>query len=104
MNTTHLNADISFINQLGYQDLESWILVQRAYKYNCSDMEIEDAGFNLNSGYLYIYLENGISICSAFGQEVEFLVTDPYTGEESFFDSYGKAIERQIKLEGFHLV
>lgn len=48
-------------------------------------------GFNANSGYVYIALENGITICSSFGREVEFLVTNPEDGEETFFDSYSEA-------------
>jgi hypothetical protein len=48
-------------------------------------------GFNANSGYVYIALENGITICSSMGSEVEFLVTNFEDGEETFFDSYTEA-------------
>lgn len=48
-------------------------------------------GFNPNSGYVYIALENGISICSCMGQDVEYLVTNMDTGEEFFFDSIEEA-------------
>ena len=48
-------------------------------------------GFNPNSGYVYIALENGISICSMLGRDVEFLVTDFNNGEEYFFDTYEEA-------------
>jgi hypothetical protein len=48
-------------------------------------------GFNPNSGYVYIALENGISICSMLGREVEYLVTDFNDGEEHFFDTYEEA-------------
>ena len=48
-------------------------------------------GFNKYSGYVYIALENGISICSAFGKDVEYLVTDFNDGEEYFFDTYEEA-------------
>lgn len=49
-------------------------------------------GFNENSGYVYIALENGISICSMLGREVEYLVTNFESGEEYFFDTYNEAI------------
>jgi hypothetical protein len=48
-------------------------------------------GFNANSGYTYIALENGISICSMMGGECEYLVTDFNYGEEHFFDTYQEA-------------
>jgi hypothetical protein len=50
-----------------------------------------DVGFNSNSGYVYISLENGISICSMLGRGVEYLVTNFEDGEETFFESYGEA-------------
>lgn len=52
---------------------------------------IEAIGFNENSGYVYIALENGISICSMLGREVEYLVTNFDNGEEHFFDTYHEA-------------
>jgi hypothetical protein len=48
-------------------------------------------GFNQYSGYVYIALENGITICSSMGGAVEFLVTNPEDGEETFFDYYREA-------------
>ena len=48
-------------------------------------------GFNPNSGYTYIALENGISICSYLGRRVQYLVTNFNDGEEHFFDSYKEA-------------
>jgi hypothetical protein len=48
-------------------------------------------GFNNNSGYVYIALENGISICSMLGCNVEYLVTDFNNGQEYFFDTYEEA-------------
>jgi hypothetical protein len=44
-------------------------------------------GFNPNSGYVYIALENDVTICSMLGRDVEYLVTDLYSGEEFFFDN-----------------
>jgi hypothetical protein len=61
-----------------------------AYAENCAGMSFE-CGFNPNSGYVYIALENGISICSMLGREVEYLVSDLMNGEEYFFPTYHEA-------------
>lgn len=65
----------------------------KAYAENCPCESIMDGGigFNSNSGYVYIGLENGIQICSMLGRDVEYLVTDFETGEENFFDTYEEA-------------
>ena len=68
--------------------------VFKAYAEDCSREEILEVGFNPNSGYVYIALENGISICSMLGQRVEYLVTDFETDEEFFFDNYTQAENR----------
>ena len=81
------------INKLGTLDLVSLSKVIDAYRKNAHREEIEDIGFNENSGYVYIYLENGISICSCFGHDVEYLVTDFETGDETFFEDYDEAID-----------
>lgn len=49
-------------------------------------------GFNPNSGYVYIALENGITICSMLGRDVEYLITCFENGEEFFFDTYEEAL------------
>jgi hypothetical protein len=79
------------IQQLRGSDLESWFLVQKAYKDYALDEDIMECGFNKQSGYVYIALENGISIASCFGQDVTYISTDWESGEESFFDSYEEA-------------
>ena len=56
-------------------------------------------GLNPNSGYVYIALDNGISICSMLGTEVEYLVTDFYNGEERFFDNYQEALNFDCTTE-----
>ena len=66
-----------------------------AYGNECPSEVIMEAGFNENSGYVYIALENGISIASCMGQRVEYIVTDFDTGEELFFDNYTMAIYGQ---------
>lgn len=62
-----------------------------AYAEHCAGETIMSIGFNENSGYVYIALENGIQICSMLGREVEYLVTDFNDGEEYFFDTYHEA-------------
>ncbi len=54
---------------------------------------IQAVGFNANSGYTYIALEDGITICSCLGRDVEFLVTDSDSGDETFYDTYEQAVE-----------
>lgn len=85
------------IRDLGTADFESWILVQQAYRDHAWDEDIMECGFNKNSGYVYIALENGISICSAFGYNVEYLVTDFYSGDETFYGSYQEALEHEFQ-------
>jgi len=55
-------------------------------------------GFNTSSGYVYIALENGITLASCFGQSVDYLVTDYDTGEEHFCDTYEEAINTLEKI------
>lgn len=54
--------------------------------------EIDCVGFNPNSGYTYIYLTNGITICSMLGQDVQYQVTDLNDYEETYFDTYEEAL------------
>jgi CTP-dependent riboflavin kinase len=61
---------------------------------------LEDGiGFNPYTGYVYIALENGVSICSMLGRDVEYLVTDFYNGEERFFDNYEDALNFDCTIE-----
>jgi len=60
-----------------------------AYADHCAGEDIMDIGFNENSGYVFIALENGITISSCMGQPVEYIV---HNGEEEVFHKhYGKA-------------
>lgn len=68
--------------------------VFKAYAEECSREDIMEIGFNANSGYVYIALENGITIASSMGQRVEYIVTDFESGEESFFDNYTLALNK----------
>ncbi len=77
-----------------YCEAKGLSLVFGAYAENCSREDILQVGFNENSGYVYIALENGVSICSMLGREVEYLYTDFEDGEEYFFDSYEECLEK----------
>ena len=87
------------LNKMGSSDIESMHKVIEAYrKIDGKNEEIFETGFNTSSGYVYIALENGISIASNFGQDVEYIVTDMDTGEEFFLDTYEQAEKQQTKI------
>lgn len=65
----------------------------QTYANECSNEEILSIGFNCNSGYTFIALENGITICSMLGRECEYLVIDFNNGEETIFETYEQAKE-----------
>jgi len=67
-----------------------------AYSNIIEDIMEGGIGFNPNSGYVYIALENGISICSNMGRDIEYLVTDFNNGEEYFFDTYEEAQQFEL--------
>jgi hypothetical protein len=71
--------------------------VWKAYAEECSREDIMQVGFNENSGYVYIYLENGITIGSCMGQDVEYIISDEE--EEKFFKSYYEAINHEESEE-----
>jgi hypothetical protein len=73
--------------------------VFEAYASIGEDMMEGGIGFNPNSGYVFIALENGVSICSMLGRDVEYLVTDFYNGEERFFDNYEDALNFDCTIE-----
>ena len=72
----------------GYSDAKSKSIVWAAYAENFAGEEIMQEGFNINSGYVYIALENGVTIASCFGQSVDFIVYDFEQGEEIIFETY----------------
>ena len=93
MNMTN-NITISGIDgSIAYCEAKGFSKVFMAYANQCSREDIMEIGFNPNSGYVYIALENGISICSCMGHQVDFLVTNFYNGEETFYDTYKEALE-----------
>jgi hypothetical protein len=93
---TQIEINSEVLNELKGSDFQSWMLVQKAYQENCSGEEVMCAGMNLNTGYVYIALENGVQIASCFGQPVDFIVTDFEDGEEFFFDTYYEATQKQF--------
>jgi hypothetical protein len=63
-----------------------------AYADYAASENILEIGFNPNSGYTYIALEDiNISICSMLGRCVQYLVSDFEDGTEYFFDTYNEA-------------
>jgi len=82
------NDNIAYAEAMGLSE------VFEAYAENSAEAgAIMEIGFNPNSGYVYIALENGISIVSNFGSYVEYLVSDLNNGEEYFFDTYDEALD-----------
>jgi hypothetical protein len=73
---------------LGYLDAKSKSIVWAAYAEHFAGEEIMEEGFNINSGNVYIALENGVTIASAFGQDSEFIIYDEENEEERFFSTY----------------
>lgn len=71
----------------GYSDAKSKSIIWDAYAEYFAGEEIMEEGFNHHSGYVYIALEMGVTIASAFGQEVEFMVYDDEIDEEIFFQT-----------------
>jgi hypothetical protein len=67
-----------------YLDAKSKSIVWNAYAENFAGEEIMAEGFNINSGYVYIALENGVTIASAFGKKVEYIVFDHESEQEDF--------------------
>ena len=81
-----------FISNLNASEFESWILVQREYKDRAWGEEIFQIGYSLSSRYLYIFLRNGVQICSRDGGKIEYCVFNYHAGEEFFFDTYEDAL------------
>lgn len=86
MEIYNLNGSICALEAVGLSK------VFDAYADYAAGEDINSIGFNHNSGYIYICLENGISICSAFGQSVDYLTYNSRSDEEQFFDTYEEAI------------
>jgi hypothetical protein len=81
-----------FINGLKCSDLQSFGKVIEAYLDLYNRPDIEDVGFNTSSGYVYFYLQSGITIASCFGQSVVFIVDHGFN-DDLEFDTYFDALE-----------
>jgi hypothetical protein len=95
--TLPTNAMTFDVSQLGSADRHSLSLVVQAWsQIAAEDNEILDGGcgFNTSSGYVYIALENGVTIASCFGRSVTYIVTDFDSGEEHFLGNYETALRR----------
>ena len=93
MKTTAKELTIYNLSNPAFCEAQGLAKVFQAYAENCPCEDIMMVGFNENSGYIYIALENGVSICSMFGREVEYLTTNFDNGEEVFFDEYQTALD-----------
>lgn len=85
-----------FMNSLGQLDMASYINICIDFIKYAPREEIMEVGFNSSSGYVYIALENGVTIASAFNQEVEYIITNWETGEEHFCETYGSALNLKL--------
>lgn len=81
-------------DSIAFCEAQGLAVVFQTYADECAGETILDGGigFNPNSGYVYIALENGVTICSMLGRSAEFLTTNFEDGEETFFDIYSDAI------------
>lgn len=85
-----------FMNSLGQLDMASYINICIDFMKYAPREEIMEVGFNSSSGYVYIALENGVTIASAFNQEVEYIITNWETGEEHFCETYESALSLKL--------
>lgn len=82
-------------DSIPYCEAQGLAKVFQAYADHATNESIIEGGigFNENSGIVYIALENGVTICSMLGRDVEYLVTDFEDGEETFYDTYDEALQ-----------
>ena len=99
MNMNSNSITMHNLENPAYLEAKGLSKVWEAYYQNCPREDIMEVGFNNNSGYVYIALENGICIASAFGQDVDYIVTDFNDGTEYFEDTIDEAEQRQIQIE-----
>jgi|GWRWMinimDraft_13_1066021.scaffolds.fasta_scaffold102084_1 hypothetical protein len=92
-----MNTDLILFNinqnYIGHNVAQGIAKCFQAYADNCPAADIMECGLNRNTGFVYIALENGIQIASAFGQDCVFFVTDFDNGSEHEFDSYQEAVD-----------
>ena len=75
---------------MAYLEAKGMSKVWAAYAEHYAAEEIMEEGFNPNSGYVYIALENGITIASLLGQDVEYLTYNFDNDDEIILDSFEK--------------
>jgi hypothetical protein len=95
--TNNMNIN-GFDGSIAYCEAKALSLIFMAYANECSREEIMEIGFNPNLGYVYIALENGISICSCMGNQVDYLVTDSNDGKETFYEYYEEALKHDESM------
>lgn len=90
-------------NSMAYLDAKSKSIVWNAYAEYFASEDIMEEGFNINSGVVYIALENGITICSSFGHDVFYVIYDNETDQDIEFSTLdelqehnNRAIENQL--------
>lgn len=78
------------ISELTPNQLQALANCITAYNSNCMDVEIEETGYNEQSGNVYLALENGISIAAPDYRpsEVAYYGFNPETEEELSSESY----------------
>jgi len=81
---------IDFLNKLDKSDLHRYIQVLQAYYKHAENEELFEVDYNERTGYVYIALENGITIANN-SDRVEYIVFDSKNGQEEFFDEYEQA-------------
>lgn len=88
-----MQPHIDFINSLGSSDYISYMTILKdCLNRGWFDNRIEHIGFNNNSGYVYMLLENGITIASRFGQSSVFFTCD-IEGNEIEHETYQDALD-----------
>lgn len=93
-----MNMEYYNLDNPAYLEAKGLAKCWTAYSDYCSREDIMVVGFNDQSGYVYIALENGITIGSSFGQDVDYIVSDFNTGEEFFLDEYEEAEDKITEL------
>lgn len=82
-----MNTQTQNQTSLAYLDAKSKSIVWAAYAEHFAGEEIMEEGFNINSGNVYIALENGVTIASSFGYAADFYVYDFDNDFEFAFES-----------------
>ena len=83
----------NFSESIAFCEAQGLALCFQSYADNCAGESIFAIGFNANSGYVYIALDNGVQIASCMGQSVEYIVSTSASDDEQFFESYKCALE-----------